>query len=410
MKKFNFIKIVVSFSLLLSVLNLTSVKAIENMTLARNDKLTSQSFETNEDSYFVTNDISNVEFAFLMNYNILQLRHDLEVELIGNIESINTNTCSGFVGFYEGKLQDGTILSINLTYSDNEMLAALTVGCIGDDCFGTTYFGDTNDKIKQIDDVYSKMLISQNKINEEQSDETIDNLQNNSNSRSTTSTGIKLQGTTTTSKGGYTIGQLSVFHADELKANTAMNTTARVNTNYTNMRSYLSGQGYNTTAMFIVPIQFDISIKSNSYRIEALASSYYPQNNKTTWTITIPYTTSTGIGTKSISFLAGSTTVTAGKSSGAINPNQFTWVIKKTGGWGQKEFDGNASSSNGMSTLVTYSYQNTTSSTVTANIAFTATIKYSVVYYPDPEEDTQKTITLSTSQMSKTTSVKLTSS
>ena len=405
MKKFTLLKIVVSFLLLLSMLNLTTVQASENMTLLRNDQLTSRSFEKDGDSYFEANDISTLNFAFLSNYSILQLSGDLEAHLSGNIEEINTDVYSGFVGFFEGKLEDGTLLSINLTYSDNELLAALTVGCMGDEWFGTTYFGNTSDKIKQIDDAYSKMLISQNQLDEEQSNE-IDNKQNDNLARST-STSIKFQGSTCASTGGYIIGQLSVFHADELKANTVMNTTAKVNTNYSNVRSYLGNQGYNTTAMFIVPIQFDISIKSNSYRIEATSSGYSPLNNVKKFSISIPYTTSSGISTKTISITTERTTVTEGTSSGVINPNQYTWVLKKLTGWGQTEFDGNSSSNKGMATRVTYSYQATTSSTVTASIAFTGKIKYSVVYYPDPEEDTQKTLTLSTAQMSKTTSVKL---
>lgn len=81
---------------------------------------------------------------------------------------INADTCSGFVGFYEGELEDGMLLSISLTYSDNKMLAALTVGCIGDEWFGTAYFGETSDNIKQIDDALSKSFISENKLNAEQ--------------------------------------------------------------------------------------------------------------------------------------------------------------------------------------------------------------------------------------------------
>ena len=403
MKKIWLIKIGISFSLLVSMLNFTTVKASGNMTLLRNDLLTSQSFEMEDDSYFITNDISTLNFAFLSNYSILQLSGDLDVDLTGDIESINTDTCSGFIGFFEGELEDSTPLSINLTYSNNEMLAALTIGYIGDECFGTTYFGETSDNIKRIDDAFSKSFISENNLNYEQTVELNENALQQSSVRATSLDGdTRLQGSTSASQGGY----LSVYHSNETIPHGNMNTTAKVNTNRNGVRTYLSGKGYNTTAIYIVPVQFDVSIKSSDSKLVNVNNAYTPQNNKTTFTIPIPYVNKKGeISVNTLSIVTSSITVTTGYTSGAYDINQFTWVLKKTGGWGQTEFDGNSSSSNGMACKVTFSYQGSASSVLTKNLTCTGKIKYYVIYYPDPEDDTQKTLTLSTSQMTVNTSV-----
>lgn len=39
------------------------------------------------------------------------------------------------------------------------------------------------------------------------------------------------------------------------------------------------------------------------------------------------------------------------------------------------------------------------------SLMFSGQIKYKIVYYPDPDSDTQKTINISTSQMAKSTVV-----
>lgn len=418
MKKFNLIKIVVSFSLLFSMLNLTIVKAVENMTLMRNDQLTDKYFDSEKDDYFVTNNINSLQFDFSNNYNNLKLDGDLNADFIGSVESISTEKCQGFVGFYEGELEDGTFLSVSVTYSDNKMLAALTVGYMGDEWFGTTYFGETSEKIKQIDDVYSKKFITQNQLNEKQSIEVeeLDELRvlDNYSTKSTTSIDVetRLKGSSNATiedshKKSHTIGRLNVYHSNELSNEGQTLVYAKVNTARSGVRDYISAQGYNTTAIFIVPTQFDISIKSNDAKLYSSVNAYKPENNKKSFSLPIPYINSSGnFATVTLSITTSSTTVTEGFSSGAESENYFTWVMKKLGGWGQTEFDGTSSTKAGMCPKVEYVYQGNDSS---VNKTFTCTgkIKYNIVYYPDPEEDTQKTLSIQTNQMKVDSTIKI---
>lgn len=128
-----------------------------------------------------------------------------------------------------------------------------------------------------------------------------------------------------------------------------MNTTAKINTNRSGVLNYLASEGYNTTAIYIVQVQFDISIKSTDSKLVSVTNDYLPQNNKTTFNLPVPYAdASKNISFTNLSIVTSSTVLTTGYSSGASDINQFTWVLKKTGGWSQTEFDGDSSSSKGM--------------------------------------------------------------
>lgn len=389
------------------MMNIISVKAIQDITLSRNDQLTIQSFGQNDDNFFVKNNISNLYFSFLNDYNTLRISEDLDVDLTGNIELISIENCSGFIGFYEGNLNDGTFLSVSLTYSDNKMLAVLTVGYMGDELFGSTYFGDTSEKIKSLDDVFSKRVIAQNQLEEQNSIQLdVENISQPDAVSNNVDATIRLQGTATATAGGYVIGRLSAFHANELRVQGSMTTTAKVNTNRSGVRNYLSGAGYNTTSVYIVPIQFNMYIKSETAALVATTGGYAPENSDKEYEITIPYTGSNGsINTTSFNIKTETTTLSKAKSTGAVSYNQFTWILKKLLGWGQTELDGDSSSTKGMATEVSFTYQDSVPSNPRRTLMFSGQIKYKIVYYPDPDSDTQKTINISTSQMAKSTVV-----
>lgn len=104
-----------------------------------------------------------------------------------------------------------------------------------------------------------------------------------------------------------------------------MNTTSKINTNRSGVLNYLAGEGYNTTAIYIVQVQFDISIKSTDSKLVSVTNDYLPQNNKTTFNLPVPYAdASKNISFTNLSIVTSSTVLTTGYSSGASDINQFT--------------------------------------------------------------------------------------
>lgn len=180
--------------------------------------------------------------------------------------------------------------------------------------------------------------------------------------------------------GGKKVGDLSVFHADELANQGNMSTYVKVNTKSSLVESYIEDDlGFGSNTMMAYPDTFNISIRGNNNNLHVVTNSYAPQNNSTSTTISIPVYGGPNIGLQFVSFdvTMSSTTVTTSKiSNSSLHQNMVSWKIYKKNGWNPDTFDGDHTTESGMTVASTYTYEGDVTSNVTTSITTAGTIRY----------------------------------
>lgn len=336
---------------------------------------------------------SNVQYN--IDVEILHDMNNVNIDLIGNSlsyhaclsgESYNfiTTTSNGFFGVYEGDFinEDGSLLHViaDITYTNSEMFVALTLGYAGDENFQILYFGELSDSLASISTAYADTAVScENDVFE------LNATGNTAAQPASISSTFFYQGGTKSYLNGSVVADVNVFHANELSSNESMTTYVKVNSNDDNMLNYVKGLiPSDQSLVTLCPDGVTISMSSQINELHVFTDAYYPKEDKTTYSIGIPFISliagdviGSAASLLNITMTVSSTDVTLEKvGSGISTDNKITWEIIKNSGFALREFDGDVSTETGFSARASYQFEGTVTNTTQTRMIFTGSIRY----------------------------------
>lgn len=308
--------------------------------------------------------------------------------LKGNYNQVTVDDEIGYVAVYEGvfsSIPDGSLalnpenmlpVIVDVTFSDSEMFAAITLGYateVANPCI--LFYGEYSDKIARFSNENASRTLSK-------AEESIARHDNNEKELPLRIDGTcRYKGSTSVYMGAHLAGRLSVFHANELGNQGNMSTYVKVNTDSSSVKDYIENDlGFGSYTVTAYPDTFNISMCGNHNDFHAVTNSYTPQNNSTAATISIPVYGGSVIGVQFISFdvTMSSTTVTPSKYTSSSNHpnNKLAWNIYKRNGWNPGTFDGDYSTQTGMTVSSTYTYEGNVTNNLSRSMTSTGSIRY----------------------------------
>lgn len=333
--------------------------------------------------------------------------------MTGTYNQVIDNGENGYIGVYEGVLPviPGTDLALtsenttpviaDITFSNSEMFVGLTLGYAADKKPSILFFGEFTETLSNFAAINYSNLTEKREI-----EKTKDDFCLNSDQLRADGT-CRLKGYTSVNMGTNAAGGLSVFHANELKNQGLMSIYVKVNTNSNNVLSYIQNElGFGSSAVATYADTFNVSICGEHNNFHAVTNSYSPQNNSTSSIISIPVYLGSVLGVQFVSFnvTMSTTTVTPSRySSSSPHPNNMlTWYIYKNFGWNPSDFDGDYTTSKGMTVASSYMYEGTVLGSLSRSVGSTGSIRYEYWAYIGM---TQYQLHLTTGTMSTTTYV-----
>lgn len=345
--------------------------------LELNENLTKESFRENLNGYITKNQIDNLTVKINNNDLTAKISGDLSVILKGEVNEITEN---GFVGIFEGTINENTPVLSNLTYTEEEIFMTLTIGYLGTEEFETAFFGIDSNTINEIDNLNAQKFINQQKKIEENDNLNKTNIYDDINLQAIDAS-TRYQGGRTLNLGGLKAIELSIYHANELKNQNSMKISAKVNTQSTNIASYLKNNVYTTaTAVVPQPDKFTISILGNNSTFDIIGNSCTPASGVNSFTMYIPYyTATTGFGTFGVPIKTSSTSITTSKEGGASYANKAQWELSKNlGGWPAANFNGDKGTKTGMAVTLDMHHSGTMTSSLKKPISCTTKVRFYV--------------------------------
>ena len=173
------------------------------------------------------------------------------------------------------------------------------------------------------------------------------------------------------------LGQVSLFHANQLKNQNSMSVYAKVNSNTTNANAYARnyfGLTSNDNSV-VYPSKVGVTLSSNDNCLHIDGTNYKPKTGTTTITVPIPYYLNSSFGTIAANIRISSVKATTSGSSPHYN-QKINWVINHS--VGITGMDGTYTSQKGLPVYASYKYEGTVSSQKTAKLTASAYITYTV--------------------------------
>lgn len=376
--------------------------------LTINENLMAQSFRQDKKNgvrgSVGESDYSQIEVSLNTDAKSVAISGPFDVILTGCVEDISYNNIEGYIGVYEGSLDDGTHIIVDAVYTAEEVFVAITLGFLGTEDFAVMFYGDLTNRLKLISNMHAAEVCA----NQETSD---DNLVADVAPETVAVPYVQaetiFQGTSSVYSdvsARYLFGVTSVYHADELRNQGVMPIYAKVNTQCDVVEEYLINEEDFSGTLTVYPDTFNISICGNDNNLHAINNTYTPESNSTSATISIPVYGGSVIGLQFIShdILMTSTNVTVSKyTTTSQHPNnKVSWEIYKRFGWGSSETDGYPSSEAGMVVSADYTYSGNVSSSFDVYMNTKSSIRYEYTQYI---LGNSITLHLSTNEMSATT-------
>ena len=344
------------------------------------------------------------------NFKICFNNYIYETVLKGNAEKI----IDGYVGIYQGYIkpaEDDEILNNLLQNKEDEVLVTVNVTMCDENKFFTVVIGAFSDEITPIAKAYGEYTNEINKIIKaslEQS-KTILEEEKNDDSNDIMLTAIdattRYKASANFLKDSKLVGQVSLFHANELRNQNSMSVYAKVNSNRTNANNYAREFfGLNSTKISTtMPGKVNIKIESNDALLHVDGTNYNPKTGTTKLTVPIPYYVNGSYNTVALNMTINSVTASTSGSSPHYN-QKINWSVSKTGG--MLGIDGTYSTNTGLPTFASYKYEGSITSDKTAKLTATASIVYNV-YVEDSIYGTITTYSFTTGDKSCTSTVKI---
>lgn len=371
------------------VIDNTINDGIISSILTKNDDLTNKIFEKKDNGYFKKNDVNQISLLINNNNKSVNISGDLSVDLVGEYDIINYNGQQGFVGVFEGTLEDGTFITLDVTYTESEVFAILSAGYLGDSNYENAFFGKIANSTTEINEVNTQNYLSN--LNETVNINGQNGIEPRIQSTTVHQGGIDLNSV----NGAGLLGELNIYFADEMEDAGLIDIYAKLNTNCAGVQTYLANYDY-SVAQSIYSVKADkfyLKVRTNYGGLGINYNNYEPEAYEDETTIIVPIVyKSSGVWTVDTitgTILVESITVTKSNSANSSQNDIISWEIYKNGGWSASTFEGNENSQKGMGAQVEYKLR--ASLTEEAQIPLTAEgkIRYSALITVDDEPNIQ---------------------
>lgn len=340
--------------------------------------------ETRQERTTTQEEESPIKITIHKNLQTLQLVFMLDDKTVttlcsGTVTSVVCDQISGYVGVYES-IVDDYFITVDAVFTDSDVFAMLTIQEQDAAIHSVRVYGDFCDSLKEIS---TKNSCSHTAIENAQ-------LFSSSPSRSVDAS-LRYKGKTNIKCGSNTVGQLSVFHANELRNQSATPLRIKVNTDSEALIDYLLNDmefEYEIIGAYADHFYITSEAASPEITISAAGNAYGPKPDSESFTLKLPvYNASTGsVATIDLSFTTSSVTVN-GESDDSqaafYGTNDIGWDIYQMYGWNATKTDGTYSDRTGMPVYVEYRADFTIDESVadfSESLYFTGAIRYEYVY------------------------------
>lgn len=340
----------------------------------------------------------------------LQLKisdYEYETVLSGTAEKF----LDGYMGFYQGKItpcqedtqvnelllpgEEQVIVSVDATFCGEDVFFTIVVGMVAE---GVTpivkAYGVRTEEINKIVDNYAKTAINMYQDREETSNEKIDIL-NQSKATSLDATVRYQTKTDFTSSSGLVLGQISMYHANELRNQNSTPVYVKVNTKNSNTNSYLRTEysipsSYYTSTL---PVQMMISLNSSNTYSRIGTNAYEPMTSDTSYTMHMPYILSGAVQFCEIEYVLSSVKATLSNAASNGGYRKVQWNLSHS--IGMSGTNGEYTSTAGQCVSAEYRYDGNISSNTSTTLSGSAYIVYRL-YVENPSSGTTTTYSFTT--------------
>lgn len=372
-----------------------------------NSALTNHTLNLNDSwaTLDVKDDMTSVNVVFQLE------EQNYSFEAYGTAEMVGDGYIGHYVGYVTPHKDDAVLVplipfgetslftSVNAVFCDDEMFFTLVIGTISNDHDPIVRaYGVHTDKIKSVANEYANMRKLSCIADYESVDQNI----------IPTSIDAELvyQNSSDIMKNNLMLGQVSVFHANELRNQGSMTVYAKVNSNYKNANTYARNYfGLTETDISVAtPTYVNLQIKSGDPYLHVNNQNYSPKTGNTSYSILVPYYVKYPPAFATITITTSSTTV---KTSGTSPYNNQNIELSTSRSIGLSGIDGTYATKTGCPLNVEYKYEGSNVSTAkTANLTATAYLSYDIIV-EDSIYGTQHVYTFTTATTSCKTSVKV---
>lgn len=320
----------------------------------------------------------------------------------------------GYVGCYTGYITpDGDDLvlralllpgetslhtSVNAVFCGDETFFTLVIGVISDSQNPITKaYGVHSDRINAVASAYA------NRLKQAYSD-TPKNMIQGERAANVDAT-VVYQNSANMSGNGLMLGQVSIFHGNQVRNQASTSVYTKANSNNNNANTYARNYfGLKDTDISVaIPTFVNLSIKSSDSYFHVNLTNYDPKSGVSTINVPIPYYINSSFGTISIPITVSSTTV---ETSGSSPHNNQNIQLKTSRSIGISGISGNYSTKAGLPLRAEYKYEGNVTAAKTVNLTATAYLTYAVTV-EDSIYGTQHTYTFTTATASCTSTVRV---
>lgn len=312
--------------------------------------------------------------------------HVYTVNMTGMLDAISSGTNTGYVGVFEGTFDpdsnDPTFAPLSksdlpiiadIVFTGNESFCALTFGDASENKNPIIYhFGIYSDSIRNISKAYIVSLENDNIA-----------IAAKSTSRATVDAEMRVQDYAAIKSGTYSLGEVSIFHANQLRNQNTMTVAAKVNSDKDNAVSYINTSlGYPASKYTVVayPDTAYISIQGNHSNFHAASGSITPDNNETRVSLPIYFYAGEflGIQSVSLSLVTSKTSVTTSPygSNSPHDDNKVSWEVYRQGGFNA---DGSYEDKTGIGVKASYQFEGTVQNSMYTSLTTTGKLRYTYV-------------------------------
>jgi hypothetical protein len=317
----------------------------------------------------------------------------------GDVVELKTKNGIGHYAYYSGELssQNGAIyIDLDTYYINDEMFATLTSYDEETEERMVLCFGEVSSRISCLTSEYERVSNIENKDNC-----TAYNCEESNNVRSNYERSF--QGYSTTKFGNYVVATMSVIHQNNLRNGSNAEVDVKVNTNTSNVNTYLCNS-LGVTATMVSIYQVETVVYGNESDWNIPSGSFEPVNSSTSFTMPLYFWAGNALGIQSINVTVDTTTTSVQRThySSTVNFGKITWILKKTLGFPANSYDGSYSSNKGFPFAVDLRFHGNVSNNISTTVNCKSKITYKYKYYWDGDIISGS---ISTSYCSKTTHI-----
>lgn len=339
--------------------------------------------------------------------------HIYNFDVFGSAEAVGP----GHVGFYQGYLEpdeDDLLMQSLLRPDSSGILVSVNAVICGEDTFFTLVIGIIANNQNPIVKAYGTRtnvidnIIKAHAKNKEDFYKAnlydYDEAESSNVTQASVDALTRYQSRKSIYDSSYrVVGEVSLFHANELRNQGSMSVYAKVNSNTKNANAYARNYfGLTSNDISVVyPTKVELSVSSNDKYLHIDGINYAPTDETKRITVSVPFYLNGSFDVVDTNMTISSVDATTSGSAPYYNQN-VKWITRHS--LGLVGLDGSYSSKHGLPGFASYKYEGTVRAPKNATLTASAYIMYTV-YVEDATYGTLSEYTFTTETKSCTSNV-----